>query len=113
MAYVMAILMFSMSGIPPLAGFFGKLLIFQAAVEKEFYTLAVIGVVSSVIAAYYYLKIIKVMFFDEAEAKFDGGIPFARALVMALSALFILSFVFSPSFFIDKAQGAAASLFSG
>lgn len=113
LAYVMAILMFSMSGIPPMAGFFGKLVIFQAAVDSKLYILAVIGVLSSVVAAYYYLKIIKVMFFDEASEKFDAGTPFAQALVIALSVIFVLAFVLKPSYIIGRAQEAALSLFSG
>src|SRR5690606_21958966 len=66
LAYAMALLLFSMSGIPPLAGFFGKFLVFKAAVASGFYVLAVLGVVASVVAAFYYLRLIKVMFFDEA-----------------------------------------------
>lgn len=64
MAYALAALMFSYSGIPPLAGFFGKLAVFQAAVAAEAYVLAVIGVVTSVVAAWYYINIIRVMFFE-------------------------------------------------
>ena len=66
MALALAIFMFSMAGIPPLAGFFGKLYIFLAAVEAGLYTLAIIGVLSSVVAAFYYLRIVKVMYFDQA-----------------------------------------------
>src|SRR5690606_1959859 len=62
LAAVMAVFMFSMAGIPPLAGFFGKLYVFLAAIEAELYTLAVIGVVTSVVAAFYYLRIVKVMY---------------------------------------------------
>src|SRR5690606_5650261 len=66
MALVMAAFMFSLAGIPPLAGFFGKFYVFMAAINAELYTLAVIGVLSSVVGSYYYLRIVKLMYFDEA-----------------------------------------------
>ncbi len=113
LAYCLAILMFSMSGIPPLAGFFGKLFIFEAAVAGEFYVLAVLGVLSSVVAAYYYLRIVKVMFFDEAGDAFEGGLPFARRLILCLSIVFVLGFILKPGVFIASTQGAVAALFAG
>ena len=70
MAFVLAMLLFSMAGIPPLAGFFAKLYVFGAAVKAELYTLAVIGVLSSVVGAYYYLRLVKIMFFDAPQASF-------------------------------------------
>lgn len=113
LAYAMAILMFSMSGIPPMAGFFGKLMIFQSAVNEGFYALAVLGVLSSVVAAYYYLRVIKVMFFDTAAAPLDSGLPFARRLVLMASIFFVMAFVVRPSFIVERTQAAAASLFPG
>ncbi|MGB4058317.1 MAG: NADH-quinone oxidoreductase subunit NuoN [Alphaproteobacteria bacterium] len=113
LAYVMAIMMFSMSGIPPMAGFFGKLIIFQAAIESEMYVLAVLGVLTSVVGAYYYLRVVKVMFFDAPQDAFDAGIPFARRVVLFLSAFFVIGFVFKPSLIITIAKNAAASLFVG
>ena len=74
MALAMAIFMFSLAGIPPLAGFFGKLYIFLAAVEGGLYTLAIIGVLSSVVAAFYYLRIVKVMYFDQTAEPLDRAI---------------------------------------
>ncbi len=71
MAVCLAVLLFSMAGIPPLAGFFGKLFVFQAAISGGFYWLAIIGVLSSVVAAYYYLRIIRIMYFDTAENELD------------------------------------------
>ena len=110
-ALAFAIFMFSMAGIPPLAGFFGKLYIFLAAIEAELYTLAVIGVLSSVVAAFYYIRIIKVMYFDDATDVLDhpigkelGSVLLARAL---LSCLF---FVF-PGPLLNAAQVAAKALF--
>lgn len=113
MAYAMAILLFSMSGIPPMAGFFGKLLVFQAAVAEGYYILAILGVLSSVVAAYYYLRVIKVMFFDEAVDPFEKNIPFARRAVLLISIIFVLGFVIKPSLIIKSAQSAAESLFTG
>ena len=63
-----AVFMFSMAGIPPLAGFFGKLYVFLSAIHAgHLYVLAVVGVLSSVVACFYYLKVVKVMYFDVAE----------------------------------------------
>lgn len=112
LAYPMAVLMFSMSGIPPMAGFFGKFMVFQAAVESGLYVLAVLGVITSVVAAYYYLRIIKVMFFDDPAEKFDSGIEFPRKLVIGLSVLVVLAFILNPSSLVEMSQGAVASLFT-
>ncbi|MGB0719071.1 MAG: NADH-quinone oxidoreductase subunit NuoN [Bdellovibrionales bacterium] len=111
MAYGLAILMLSMAGIPPLAGFFGKLVIFESAIEQGYYVLAVLGVLSSVVAAYYYLRIIKVMFFDAAADAFDGDLPFARRAVLLISIVFVFGFVFKPAPIMQSVQDAAASLF--
>ena len=70
MAFALAMLLFSMAGIPPLAGFFAKFYVFAAAVKAGLATLAVLGVLASVVAAYYYLRIVKIMFFDEAQDRF-------------------------------------------
>src|SRR3974390_35597 len=71
MAFFLAMLLFSLAGIPPLAGFFAKFYVFLAAIKAGLYTLAVIGVVTSVVGAYYYLAIVKLMYFDEPVGKFD------------------------------------------
>lgn len=113
MAYTLALLMFSMSGIPPLAGFFGKFLVFKAAVASGFYVLAVLGVLTSVVAAYYYIKIIKVMFFDEPADTFDDDVGFARRTVIFISLFFTVMFIISPSSLIEISMRAAASLFPG
>jgi len=110
MAYGLAILMFSMSGIPPLAGFFGKLMIFQAAIESGLYVLAVLGVLTSVVAAYYYLRIIKVMFFDEPAEKFDSDIAFSRRAIIYASVFIVTVFIVFPSPLVDASQAAAISL---
>ncbi|WP_367714955.1 NADH-quinone oxidoreductase subunit NuoN [Nitratireductor sp. GISD-1A_MAKvit] len=92
MATIMTILMFSLAGIPPLAGFWGKWYVFLAAIDAKLYALAVIGVVSSVVGAFYYLRIIKIMWFDESAGGFQ---PMAGELrfVMLLSGAFVLLYV--------------------
>ncbi|MEM8839592.1 MAG: NADH-quinone oxidoreductase subunit NuoN [Pseudomonadota bacterium] len=92
MAFVLAMIMFSLAGIPPLAGFFGKWYVFVAAIEADLYMLAVIGVVTSVIGAYYYLRIIKIMYFDEAESPFEP-MPGELRVVIALSGVFVVGFI--------------------
>ena len=71
MAFFLAMLLFSLAGIPPLAGFFAKFYVFLAAIKAGLFTLAVIGVVTSVVGAYYYLPIVKIMYFDEPAKPFE------------------------------------------
>src|SRR5215207_4968826 len=71
MAFCLAMMMFSLAGVPPLAGFFAKFYVFGAAIEARLVTLAVIGVVTSVVGAYYYVRIVKIMYFDEPRAAFE------------------------------------------
>ncbi|MEX2628578.1 MAG: NADH-quinone oxidoreductase subunit NuoN [Tistlia sp.] len=113
MAAALAIFMFSLAGIPPLAGFFGKLYVFLAAIEAGLYTLAVIGVLTSVVGAYYYLRIVKLMYFDEPSEVLDKPIGRELGLVMGASAVAILLFFLAPSLIVDGAVAAASSLFAG
>jgi NADH-quinone oxidoreductase subunit N len=113
MALAMAIFMFSLAGIPPLAGFFGKLYIFLAAVDGGLYTLAVIGVLSSVVGAYYYIRIVKVMYFDQATEPLDRAFGPELRLVMVGTALVIVLFFFFPEPVLSSAGAAAASLLGG
>ena len=113
MALALAIFMFSMAGIPPLAGFFGKLYIFLAAVEAEHYLLAVIGVLTSVVAAYYYIRIVKIMYFDPAGAPLDRGTRWEIGLVMAATGVIIGFFFLYPQPLLSSAGAAATSLFGG
>ena len=76
-------LLFSLAGIPPLAGFFAKFYVFLAAIQAGLFSLAVIGVLASVVGAFYYLRIVKVMYFDEPVGKFD---PMRRELRMVLAS---------------------------
>ncbi|MGE5545269.1 MAG: NADH-quinone oxidoreductase subunit NuoN [Solirubrobacterales bacterium] len=111
MALVMAALMFSMAGIPPLAGFWGKFYVFMAAVNAGLFTLAILGVLTSVVSAFYYLRIIKVMYFDEPTEAFDRPLGRAVGLVMAASMVVVLLFSFVPGPLLSTAKAAAASLF--
>lgn len=92
MATILTVLMFSLAGIPPLAGFWAKWYVFLAAINADLYALAVIGVLASVVGAYYYLRIIKVMWFDEPVGSF---VPMAGELrlVLGLSGAFVLFYV--------------------
>ena len=110
MAFVLAMLMFSLAGIPPLAGFFAKFYVFAAAVEAKLYALAVLGVLASVVGCYYYLRVVKVMYFDEPVEPFEP-IAGELKLVMAVSALFVVLFVAYPAPLIAAAGAAARSLF--
>lgn len=111
LAYIMAVLMFSMSGIPPMAGFFGKLFIFNAAIAAELYVLAVLGVLASVVAAFYYLRIIKVMFFDEPTESIDAELGLEKRIILLFSMIFILGFIIKPNFIVDMTSLAAQALF--
>ena len=91
----------------------GKFIIFEAAVAEGFYVLAVIGVLSSVVAAFYYLRIIKVMFFDEAADPFDSQIDFLNRAVILVSVLFVVFFIVSPDTLIHASRDAAHILFVG
>jgi len=113
MALALVIFMFSMAGIPPLAGFWGKFYVFMAAVNAELYTLAVIGVLTSAVAAYYYLRIIKIMYFDEPAEVLDRPIDSDMGMVLTATGLFTLLFIFYPAPVVDAASRAAATLFAG
>src|SRR3546814_2898010 len=90
MAMALAIFMFSMAGIPPLVGFFAKFYIFLAAIEVGLYVLAVVGVLTSVIGAFYYLRIVKLMYFDDPVEAFDRPIGREMAIILAGTSLVIV-----------------------
>ena len=110
MAFFLLILMFSLAGIPPLAGFFAKFYVFLAAINAGLYTLAVIGVLASVVGAYYYLMIVKTMYFDDPKASFDA-MPGLLRLVLLVSGVVNLLFIAWPAPIIGAATAAAKSLF--
>jgi NADH-quinone oxidoreductase subunit N len=109
MAFILAMLLFSLAGVPPLAGFFGKFYVFAAAVKAELYGLAVIGVLSSVVGAFYYLRIVKVMFFDDAKPGFIPTAPYVR-FVMIAAGLFVVLYAVYPAPLVEAATAAAKSL---
>ncbi|HSU05096.1 MAG TPA: NADH-quinone oxidoreductase subunit NuoN [Acetobacteraceae bacterium] len=110
LALAFAVFMFSMAGIPPLSGFFGKLYVFLAAVQAGLWTLAIIGVLTSVVASYYYVRIVKVMYFDAPLPAFDRK-PTGVSFVGAVTGLFTLLFFLFPGPFVAAAGSAAAVLF--
>jgi NADH-quinone oxidoreductase subunit N len=107
----LAVFMFSLAGVPPLAGFIGKFYVFMAAVDAGLVWLAVIGLVTSVVAAYYYLRIVKLIYFDEpAEAFDDGAGTLSNSGVIALAAVLVGAFIIVPGPLLNAAQVAAAAL---
>jgi NADH-quinone oxidoreductase subunit N len=112
-AMAMAAMMFSMAGIPPLAGFFGKFYIFVAAIDAGLITLAVIGVLTSVVGAFYYLRIIKIMYFEEPVDAFDGKLPGEVRTILVAATLFVMFFFLRPGLIIDGAAVAAQTLIGG
>tara|TARA_B100001250_G_scaffold398997_1_gene407890 strand:+ start:1152 stop:2567 length:1416 start_codon:yes stop_codon:yes gene_type:complete len=97
LSFSLLIILFSLAGIPPLAGFFAKFYIFMAVIEKSMYFLAVIGLLSTVIAAYYYLRIIKIIYFDPEKEKYETNHHVGLKITLALSTLFILVYFIYPS----------------
>lgn len=110
LAFFMAMLLFSLAGIPPLAGFFAKFYVFMAAVQAGLFTLAVIGVLCSVVGAFYYLTIVKVMYFDEPAGQVEPMRGELRT-VLAVAGLFNLLFFVYPAPLVSAAAAAAKSLF--
>jgi NADH-quinone oxidoreductase subunit N len=110
MAFFFAMLLFSLAGVPPLAGFFAKFYVFLAAIKAGLFGLAVIGVVTSVMGAYYYLAIVKTMYFDEPAKPFEP-MPYELKAMLGLTGLFNLLFFVYPSPLIEAANAAAKSLF--
>jgi len=93
--------LFSLAGIPPLAGFFAKFYVFKAVIESEMYMLAIIGLLSSVISAFYYLRVIKIIYFDKNKEKFDEMSGFGMKFSLTTSSLLILFYFINPSLLIN------------
>ncbi len=110
MAFFFAMLLFSLAGIPPLAGFFAKFYVFLAAIKAGLFALAVIAVVTSVVGAYYYLTIVKIMYFEEPAKPFEP-MPIELKAVLAVTGLFNLLFFVYPGPLVEAANAAAKSLF--
>ena len=104
--------MFSLAGIPPLAGFFGKWFVFVAAIEADLYFLAIIGVLSSVVGAFYYLRIVKIMYFDEVKSEFVKA-PAELGVIMTIAGLFVVGFMLIVGPVGEIATVAAKTFFAG
>jgi len=111
MAACLAIMMFSLAGIPPMAGFFSKLFVFRAAIDAGLYSLSILGVLSSVVGAYYYLRIVKIMYIDAPPE--EAYAPMARDLryLAGASAAFALLFFVYPAPLVSISEAAAAALY--
>jgi NADH-quinone oxidoreductase subunit N len=111
LALALGIFMFALAGIPPTAGFFGKLYVFLAAIDAHLIGLAVIGVVTSVVGAFYYLRVVKVMYFDEPVGAFDRPIAPELKWVLFVAAVLTMFFILLPDPLVGTAGEAAAALF--
>tara|TARA_X000000368_G_scaffold67197_1_gene48377 strand:+ start:274 stop:1683 length:1410 start_codon:yes stop_codon:yes gene_type:complete len=101
---MISLTMFSLAGIPPLAGFFGKFYIFMSAIESNMFILSIIGVLASVVGAFYYLRIVKIIYFDEPQEKFDGLSIKSLNFLFYPSSILITVFCFYPSPIINIAN---------
>ncbi|TNE41836.1 MAG: NADH-quinone oxidoreductase subunit NuoN [Alphaproteobacteria bacterium] len=109
-AFVLSMLFFSLAGIPPLAGFWGKLFVFLPAIQAGYILLVVIGALASVVSAFYYLRIVKIIYFDEPEGAFQPQ-PMALRLILAVSAIFTLGLTLFLQVPREWTSFAAGSLF--
>jgi NADH-quinone oxidoreductase subunit N len=111
LALAMSFFMFSMAGIPPTGGFFGKYVVFKAAIESHQYTLAVIGVLNAVIAAFYYLKVIVTLYMREPEDdELPLPVPLAVGAVMLVSVVGIIYLGIAPGRLLEMIKGLASTL---
>ena len=95
------VILFSLAGIPPLAGFFAKFYVFKAVLEQSMYFLAIVGLLSTVVAAFYYLRIIKIMYFDKEKDKYDNDHSLWLKLSLTVSTILILLYFIFPSQLIE------------
>ncbi len=109
-AFVLSMIMFSLAGVPPFAGFFAKYFVLLAAVHAGLFWLAVLGVLASVVSAFYYLRVVKVMFFDDSIGEVDAA-PFTPRLVLTICGIFVVLFVLVAGPVSDGAVAAAHALF--
>ena len=111
MALAIAVFMFSMAGVPPLAGFFAKFYVFLAAIEAGLYVLTVVGLLTSVVGAYYYLRIVKIMYFDEPAEAFDRPVGREISVIVAVTGVVTVFFFIGLAPVLNGAEAAAAVLF--
>ena len=95
------IILFSLAGIPPLAGFFAKFYVFMAVIEMKMYTLAIIGLVTTVVSAFYYLRVIKIIYFDKPKKPFEANYDWGLKISLILSSTLILIYFIYPSILVD------------
>jgi NADH-quinone oxidoreductase subunit N len=110
MAFCLAVMMFSLAGIPPMAGFFGKLFVFRAAIDAGLYSLSIIGVLASVVGAFYYLRIVKVMYLDAPADEVNEPMPRELSILAGVMTAFTLLFFVYPSPLVELADKAGAVL---
>ena len=101
LSFSLLIILFSLAGIPPLAGFFAKFYVFMAVIEESMYFLAIIGLLSTVIAAFYYLRLIKIIYFDTGKDKYESNHNIGLKLSLFLSSVFILFYFIYPSWLTE------------
>jgi len=101
LAISLLIILFSLAGIPPLAGFFAKFYIFKSVIEQSMYFLAIVGLLSTVVAAFYYLRIIKIIYFDEEKEKFDLDHSIWLKFSLTFSTILILLYFIFPSQLVE------------
>jgi NADH-quinone oxidoreductase subunit N len=110
LAFAFSALMFSLAGIPPLAGFFAKFYVFLAAIEAHLYIPAIIGVLASVVGAFYYLRIVKLIYFDEPAPAFEQGLGAKLGTILVGSGVFSVFFVVGAAPLVAAAASAAHAL---
>ena len=101
LSFSFLIVLFSLAGIPPLAGFFAKFYIFTAVLEQSMYFLAITGLLSTVIAAYYYLRLIKIIYFDSEKEKYETNHNIGLKISLLISSIFILFYFIYPSWLTE------------
>jgi len=111
LALIFSVFMFSMAGIPPLAGFLEKVYVFQAAINSDLYALAIIGVATSVIGAFYYIRIVKVMYFDPPVEALDISIGLEIKTVLIITGFVMIFLILYPMPLISSAEQATSALF--
>ena len=105
LALLMSVFLFSLAGVPPFAGFFGKYYVFLAAVKANMTWLAVVGVMTSLVSVYYYLRLVVLMYFRDGQADTDKPVPAASMLAVAVAAVLILVLGLYPSLIVDLTRG--------
>ena len=101
LSFSFLIVLFSLAGIPPMAGFFAKFYVFMAVIEQSMFFLAIVGLLASVVAAFYYLRIIKVIYFDNEVEKYDTNHSVGLKLSLILTTVLILIYFIYPNSLID------------